>query len=119
MALGHWANHGAPNVMVAAVDWSVHSAPAHLRAYIPVVQFVKQSLLQQSHTTNKENKKRDVDEMFLPRETDPAPCVALVATRPLHDEELFLNYRLNPNAAGGLPDWYSSIDEEEDARRWS
>jgi hypothetical protein len=45
--------------------------------------------------------------------------VALVALRPIQDEEILLNYRLNPNAPAGLPDWYSPVNVDEDARRWS
>jgi hypothetical protein len=45
--------------------------------------------------------------------------VAIVASRPLEDEELFINYRLNPNCLQGLPEWYCPIDEEEDSRRWT
>jgi hypothetical protein len=32
------------------------------------------------------------------------------------DEELFLNYRLNP--ANGYPPWYVPVDPEGDLRRW-
>jgi hypothetical protein len=45
----------------------------------------------------------------------------LVAAKPLKaGEELLLDYRLNPHAASGhpLPDWYSSYDNAEAARRW-
>ena len=42
--------------------------------------------------------------------------VAFVTTRDVADEELLANYRLNPNL--GLPEWYTPIDEDEDARRW-
>lgn len=46
----------------------------------------------------------------------PLRGLALVALRELEDEELWLNYRLNPN--NKLPPWYSSVDREEDHRRW-
>lgn len=45
--------------------------------------------------------------------------VAMIALRPLEDEELFLNYRLNPSCLQGLPEWYCPINEEEDSRRWT
>lgn len=45
--------------------------------------------------------------------------VALLATTDLEDEELFLNYRLNPKHADRLPPWYVPIDAEEDERRWA
>ena len=47
------------------------------------------------------------------------PTIVLVAMRRLVDEEIFLNYRLNPNTPLGLPSWYSPIDPVEDERRWS
>lgn len=55
-----------------------------------------------------------------PQLASPAavPGLALVAARELRDEELFLNYRLNPNLPN-LPDWYTAVDAEENARRWS
>lgn len=48
---------------------------------------------------------------------DDTPGLALVATRPLQDEELLLNYRLSTHVA--RPAWYSPVDEAEDARRWA
>ena len=42
--------------------------------------------------------------------------LAFIAAREVRDEELYLNYRLNPR--NGYPSWYSPVDREEDARRW-
>ena len=39
-----------------------------------------------------------------------------VATRQIQDEEILLNYRLNPQVH--KPAWYASVDIEEDTRRW-
>lgn len=39
-----------------------------------------------------------------------------VATRQIQDEEVLLNYRLNPQVQ--KPSWYAPVDEEEDKRRW-
>ena len=49
---------------------------------------------------------------------DPAPlrALAFVTTRQVADEELFLNYRLNPK--NSPPPWYTPVDPEEDRRRW-
>jgi hypothetical protein len=44
--------------------------------------------------------------------------MVVIAKRDLKDEELFVNYRLNPNL-GTLPPWYRTIDAEEDMRRWA
>ncbi|GJV78006.1 hypothetical protein Tco_1509590 [Tanacetum coccineum] len=43
--------------------------------------------------------------------------LALVPTRPLRNEEVYLNYRLNNSKR--RPSWYTPVDEEEDRRRWS
>ena len=43
--------------------------------------------------------------------------IVLVALSDIRDEELLLNYRLNP--ALEAPAWYAQVDSEEDERRWS
>lgn len=43
--------------------------------------------------------------------------LALVATRPLENEEVLLNYRLSTHV--DPPDWYHHVDKAEDKRRWS
>ena len=42
--------------------------------------------------------------------------LAFVAVREIEDEEVFLNYRLNPQVQ--KPSWYAPVDVEEDKRRW-
>ena len=42
--------------------------------------------------------------------------LTLVTCRELRDEELYLNYRLNPR--NPYPSWYSPVDVQEDTRRW-
>jgi hypothetical protein len=45
--------------------------------------------------------------------------MVLMALRDIGDgEEIFLNYRFNPKV-GGKPDWYHSVNLEEDEKRWS
>lgn len=97
-----------------------------LRAYVPIVEFCtsttgSSTAARESGAGGKTNVGGDPEggEMLLPRRNDAAPCVALVALRNLKNEELFLNYRLNPNAPGGVPDWYAPVDIQEDARRWA
>ena len=43
--------------------------------------------------------------------------LALVAKRQIQDEELYLDYRLNPNHP--RPAWYEPVDAEAEQRRWS
>ena len=116
-------------------DANADDVSGELRAYIPVVDFcipskssnsgsngngaAENSTITRSSSTNNNKIEKENIQNFLPRKNDTAPCVVLVALRDIENEELFLNYRLNPNAPGGLPDWYSSVDIEEDQRRWA
>merc|ERR1711924_163782 len=50
-------------------------------------------------------------------EPGPVRTLVFVTTRYVEDEELFLNYRLNPTNAP--PPWYVPVDPDEDARRWT
>ncbi|KAJ7373421.1 hypothetical protein OS493_013014 [Desmophyllum pertusum] len=43
--------------------------------------------------------------------------ILFVATEHINNEELFVNYRMNPSAE--LPDWYTPVDLEQDKRRWN
>ncbi|KAL9953151.1 hypothetical protein ACROYT_G040519 [Oculina patagonica] len=43
--------------------------------------------------------------------------IIFIATEHIHNEELFVNYRMNPSTK--LPDWYTPVDLEEDKRRWN
>lgn len=55
---------------------------------------------------------------LLEGQTGTVSGLALVATRTIRDgEELLQNYRLNP--ALPRPDWYTSIDPEQERRRWA
>lgn len=42
--------------------------------------------------------------------------LAFVAVRHIQNEEILLNYRLNPQVQ--KPAWYAPVDVEEDKRRW-
>ncbi|XP_072956101.1 uncharacterized protein [Typha angustifolia] len=117
IALGHFANHppkgAVPNVMVCPYDFPV--TEKDMRVYIPNLVF-----------GNEENvtMKRFGSFWFKSGgshgKQGGAPVVrtlALVATRALRDEEVFLNYRLSNSKR--RPEWYTPVDEEEDRRRWS
>lgn len=43
--------------------------------------------------------------------------VVYIAERDLHDEEVFVDYRFNPNDRN-LPAWYAHVDLERDRRTW-
>lgn len=42
--------------------------------------------------------------------------LALVAKRPIQDEEIFLDYRLSP--LHPQPAWYTPVDKLAESRRW-
>jgi len=44
------------------------------------------------------------------------PSTVFVTTRLVSDEELFFNYRYNPQ--NPYPDWFKQPDEKEAQRRW-
>lgn len=48
--------------------------------------------------------------------SDRIKGLAFVATRQIRDEEVLLNYRLNPQVQ--KPAWYAPVDVAEDKRRW-
>jgi hypothetical protein len=109
------ANHPpagvTPNVMLASVDFLVEDAA--LRPYVPVLSYTDVS-----RSTFVEDDEEGAPASVATQRSS-VPGAVLVALRPLDNEELWLNYRLNPNSPGGLPEWYASCDGEEDARRWA
>lgn len=118
LAFGHFANHPAkgvePNVMVCPYDFPV--SEADMRVYIPNFVFGSEE--------SSVNMKRFGSFWFrsgsVASNEANGPCIktlALVATRALKDEEVFLNYRLSNSKR--RPSWYSPVNEEEDRRRWS
>jgi hypothetical protein len=120
LALAHWANHPPPgkqpNVIVAAFDWMPgrfgELEAQHLRHFVPLVGF-------NARYAQYSSKPKEEWSSMQCSVTEPTQGVVFVALRDLKDEELFLNYRLNPNAPSGLPSWYCPVDAEEDARRWA
>lgn len=94
-AIANFINHPpagrAPNVM----QWSYtfrESFPEHLQRFIPHEFFRPPTLLE----------RLDWSSLM--------PSMVCVATRVIEDEELFMNYRLNPRNAHLHPDWYHQPD---------
>jgi len=55
---------------------------------------------------------------FLKQREVVAQTTLFVTTKPIKDgDELFCNYRFNPNLEE-LPDWYHHVDIDEDRERW-
>ncbi|KAI8110930.1 hypothetical protein M9434_004504 [Picochlorum sp. BPE23] len=93
-AVGHMVNHptrdGSPNIMPVPVNWT--TCDHRLDACLPWALFSSGNTLK---------------------------GLAFVAKRHIEDEELFVDYRLNPGVMGGVPEWYHHVDQSEDVRRWS
>ncbi|CDP00746.1 unnamed protein product [Coffea canephora] len=117
LAFAHYANHPAkdmvPNVMVSPYDFPL--TEKNLRVYIPNISF---------GNGEEVNMKRFGSFWFKSWKSGShvsdvpiLKTLVLVATRPLCDEELLLNYRLSNSKQ--RPSWYTPVDEEEDRRRWS
>lgn len=122
--------HGTkPNVALAALDWMPSDQEPWLRVYFPCMTYpeprdhrdeyskIHQNTVFKSISTPLES--QWLLEGMIMAKRQKTPTIVLVAMRRLVDEEIFLNYRLNPNTPLGLPSWYSPIDPVEDERRWS
>lgn len=83
----------------------VHAGGFCLRAYVPNASVKK--------TTKSEDDDTDDEQVELQEEV---LGLALVATRPLADEEILMNYRLSTHLE--RPAWYHPVDNAEDERRW-
>eukprot|EP00210_Caulerpa_lentillifera_P006056 g5788.t1 len=98
LAFGHFANHPeagvGPNVLLAPFDVTTS---IQTRPYIPNIKCC--------------------GDYAILEQTEKVSGLVLVAARVLKNEELFVNYRLNPHMI--RPKWYTPVDEKEDLMRWS
>ena len=138
LSVGHLVNHPPrniePNVLPAPIDWEPSLVPRELITLLPNVSYLNSSAKQRALIEDggssgpTQQRSRDLGDWFRASLADglrepepeggrPLKGLVLVAAKPLKDEELFLNYRLNP--AHPYPDWYTPHDVEEDTRRWS
>lgn len=119
-AVGHKINHpprgAAPNVVACPLDLTrgfmerMDAQGAAFRSYVPN-RFHESPELMADWQWKMYLVERDVE----------VPTVAFVATRDIADgEELFLNYRYNPDVEiGSVPEWYHHVNVEEDRMRWT
>ncbi|KAK3748730.1 hypothetical protein QZH41_015677 [Actinostola sp. cb2023] len=98
-AVGHMMNHPPsgkkPNVMPFSYDF--HAFPKELSYLIPNRYYKEPGLLFKTQAIMR--------------------SLVYVTVNHVCNEELFVNYRLNPNSK--LPEWYTPVDKQEDSRRWS
>lgn len=120
LALAHFANHPpggvAPNVMVAAFDVTVQ--PGELpqwQRYLPNLTYGQ--ALGPAQSSPGHQRAAQQQQQQRQHEAQQVLGLALVALRPLCDEELLLNYRLSPHVQ--RPAWYVPVDAEEEQRRWA
>ncbi|KAK8934878.1 hypothetical protein KSP39_PZI014685 [Platanthera zijinensis] len=117
LAFGHFANHPAkgsePNVMVCPYDFS--PAEEDMRAYIPNISFGSEESVAMKRLGIFWYRSKGAGGQG--EDARIVKALVLVATRPLCEEEVYLNYRLSNSKR--RPAWYSPVDEEEDKRRWS
>lgn len=106
--VGHLINHpppfASPNVMPLAVDFPSEifgstEFPSDLIENLPHTLDSPPSILQGT---------------YIPAVA--MPSVVLISTKPLKDEELFVDYRLAPSLE--RPEWYHPVDASEEERRW-
>lgn len=124
LAQGHRVNHppqGADaNCLQFMFDLPLASS---LRAVIPNRMFgcpekSSRSLLERLHNTGVMQRVSSTSALTRGRwDGVSVPTLAIVATRDVVDEELFMNYRFNPSSPD-LPSWYHDCDPESSQRRW-
>lgn len=128
LSVAHLVNHPPagmmPNVVPAALDIDV-TLPAQLLPLLPNISFAqaRSQLLLESGDSKPIRTWLDMFRESLHGIADEEGSVhvfrglVLVSTRVIKDEELYMNYRLNPHLK--YPDWYTPVDREEDLRRWT
>lgn len=124
LGLGHLVNHPppdtAPNVLQFMFDLDLQALPRELRPLVPCRNWGDVGGVLERVENEAFRQRVPSSTVFVSGSTDAGRItrtVALVAIRDIQNEELFMNYRFNPNAPG-LPDWYWDCDPEESSRRW-
>jgi len=128
LIVAHRVNHPPagykPNVYCCPVDFTA-PLPDELRPMLPNVRYTSAEALLIG--TGGRRKSRSLQDMLRSSLSDmassqsgatgaPLRGLALVALQTLNDDEIFLDFRLNPRKK--RPAWYTPVDEEESLRRW-
>lgn len=124
-ALGHLVNHPPTgvkaNCLQFMLDVDVAKLPDGARELLPNENFADVAGLLE-RVENEAYRQRVPGSTRFVRKGGGASgvrrTVALVAMRDIRDEEVFMNYRFNPQAPG-LPEWYHDCDPEGSKRRWN
>lgn len=127
--LGHEINHPPaktqPNVTPFKLEIEVATLREELRAVLPNMPFSAVA------STDEAESQRSLNDMFRSSamggdfaddDADDSSAtrstLAMVALREIVDEELFLNYRLNPRSGAPRPHWYEPVSALEEELRW-
>mmetsp|Transcript_14579 Transcript_14579/g.36870 ORF Transcript_14579/g.36870 Transcript_14579/m.36870 type:complete len:323 (-) Transcript_14579:162-1130(-) len=133
-ALAHEINHPPPktqpNVVPYGLRIEVATLPGELLAVLPSIAFADvKSVKVADEADMAAESKESLDDMFRSSILSIAddeevvvssthPSLVMVALREIHDEELFVNFRLNPNSSQPRPGWYTPVSELEEELRW-
>jgi hypothetical protein len=147
-AAGQFVNHpppgGNPNALQYALDISLLQLPTTSPRFVPTVPWQPELsegiLADGTAQTERDKRKSGVVRRVLEglenaairqrvassgllsiRNSDSRnvrKSIAMIATRPIVNEEVYINYRFNPHAPD-LPEWYTECNPEESRRRWA
>ena len=114
-----------PNVYACPIDFT-SPLPDELRPLLPNVRYAAAETLligtggRRGGRTFQDMVRASLADMASSENSSTGVALrglALVAMRELREEELYLDYRLNPLKK--YPAWYTPVDEEESRRRWN
>ncbi len=126
-SMGHRINHPplgmSPNCLQFMLDVRLTPTTRELRGFIPNELFGpvgrnSRSLFERMQNAGVRQRVPSTS-AFVSDSTSPLyiPTIAIIATRDLKDEEVFMNYRYNPSGPD-VPSWYHDCDPESSQRRW-
>lgn len=125
-ALGHIVNHpppeSGPNVLQFMLDLDLRSVSRRALNLVPNEnfehseqnRFVGRALESIENTAFRQ---RVPSTQSFSSSVKTCRTMAIIATRDIEDEEVYMNYRFNPHLEN-LPDWYHDCDPEASERRW-
>lgn len=122
---GHMVNHpmqgGSPNCIQFMFDMHVSRELQELRHLVPnaLHSTAKRSIFERLLNLTIRQRVPSVSSLTSASfSSTRIPTLLLIALRDIQDEEVFMNYRFNPNAPN-IPHWYHDCDPESSSRRWN
>lgn len=125
LALGHLINHPPEaekaNCLQFMLDVDIRKLPDGARELVPNANFGEEGSMLERIENQAYRQRVPGSARFVSKTKDMRRVrrtLALVAMRDITDEEVFMNYRFNPDTPG-VPDWYHDCDPEGSRRRWN